>query len=695
MHSKKRARMRRSKRRRTIVIFLIGLLSLLLTLLPSSVFAQDNSVLLRTEKANIVVDGNVLFSIGSFGNHGAAERAEKINEALKRAITKPENFEFLIDTPGKDTPEKDKNDEEITAQDLQTKPQNLQPNPQNLQTNISLGDLHLLTVTWEDVITAANTEDQAREWRPLIKAAIEDARYQRTSEYLNHAWVLAGSALLIAIGFFAAVFALKQWLTSQFERWFASPSSSLHPWEQPAKLFLNLAVLGLQIGLTIAIGYYVIDLFPQSRSWTYQLITSIVSPFIPLGDKTFSILEILLLLTFSIGLWFAIGTLTRLFRSYVLAQSGANYGMQEVLTIFFRYVLTFVGLIIILQAWGVDASSLTILGGALGVGIGFGVQNIANNFISGIIIIIERPIQIGDFVKVADLTGIVKRIGSRSTEIFTLDQISIIIPNSRFLESEVINWSHGNPTSRLRIPIGVAYGSDVELVKRALLEAAKGHPEVLLRPRPQVWFQEFGDSSLNFELLVWTGEPKKQPRIKSDLNYRIDASLRRYNIEIPFPQRDLHLRSPQIEQFMAVWLQQNAPPSFDKNLNPASSTSLEESKSNPVPVPVEQLMQPTWSSDSSDREILEMDIEDVVEEMRKPDGLEVKDRRYRLQTYSSCFVGTEAVDWMVTRYNCQRPDALTLGQMLVDRGIIHHVTDEHSFEDNYLFYRFYADEEKQ
>ncbi len=689
MHSKKRARMRRSKRRRTAVIFLIGLLSLLLALLPIPVAAQDNSVSVRTEKANIVVDGNVLFSIGSFGNHGAAERAEKINEALKRAIAyprhfviaKPENTKLTIDTPGKD-----KNDEEITPQDQQA-------NLQNQQTNISLGDLHLLTVTWEDVITAANTEDQAREWRPLIERAIEIARYERTSEYLSHAWILAGSALLIAIGFFAAVFALKKWLTSQFNHWFASPSSSLHPWEQPAKLLLNLAVLGLQIGLTIAISYYIIDLFPQSRSWTYQLITSIVSPFIPIGDKTFSVLEILFLLAFTIGLWFAIGTLTRLFRSYILAQTGANHGMQEVLTIFFRYLLTFVGLIIILQAWGVDASSLTILGGALGVGIGFGVQNIANNFISGIIIIIERPIQIGDFVKVGDLTGIVKRIGSRSTEIFTLDQISIIIPNSRFLESEVINWSHGSPTSRLRIPIGVAYGSDVELVKRALLEAAKGHPEVLLRPKPQVWFQEFGDNSLNFELLVWTGEPKKQPRIKSDLNYRIDASFRRYNIEIPFPQRDLHVRSPQIEQFMAVWLQQNAPPSFDKNLNPASTTSLEESKSNPVPV--KQLMQPTWSSDSSDQEILEMDIEDVVEEMRKADGLEVKDRRYRLQTYSSCFVSREAVDWMVNRYNCQRSDALTLGQMLVDRGIIHHVTDEHSFEDDYLFYRFYADEEKQ
>ncbi|HEY9649461.1 MAG TPA: mechanosensitive ion channel domain-containing protein, partial [Coleofasciculaceae cyanobacterium] len=329
----------------------------------------------------------------------------------------------------------------------------------------------------------------------------------------------------------------------------------------------------------------------------------------------------------------------------------------------------------------------------LGVGIGFGVQNITNNLISGLIITLERPIQVGDFVKVGELVGIVERIGARSTEIRTLDQVTIIVPNSRFLETEVINWSHGDPVSRLRLSVPVAYGSDIENVQLALLDAAKSHPDVLVRPQPQVWFQGFGDSSLNFDLLVWTGEPQKQFRVKSDLYYRIESCLRRYNIEVPFPQRDLNLRSPKLEEFITVWLRQHTPISSDKEADDSDTNLL---KNYPQPLPsltsIEPKTEISSPPTSSPKELTAAELENLVEAMRGVGGVEIQDRRYRLNLYPACFVGSEAVEWLIHQRNCTREDAIDLGQLLIDWGIIHHVLDEHPFRDGYFFYRFYADE---
>ena len=149
----------------------------------------------------------------------------------------------------------------------------------------------------------------------------------------------------------------------------------------------------------------------------------------------------------------------------------------------------------------------------------------------------------GDFVDFGQVKGTVSRIGSRSTEIRTLDQVSIIVPNSHFLDREVTNWSHGNPVSRIRLPVGVAYSADPPQVKAALLEACQKNQEILSAPAPQVFFLGFGDNALNFELLVWIAQPSRQLVIKSDLYFAIEACLRHHDIQIPFPQRDLHIRS--------------------------------------------------------------------------------------------------------------------------------------------------------
>lgn len=229
---------------------------------------------------------------------------------------------------------------------------------------------------------------------------------------------------------------------------------------------------------------------------------------------------------------------TKLFPKYKLDE-----GIQLVILKLAHYLLVGLGIIVAVQSIGLNLTSLAVVFGLLSVGIGFGLQNVAANFVSGLIILFERPIKIGDRITIGDVLGDVMNINLRATLVRTIDNVSIIVPNSEFISSHVINWSHRDPKIRVHIPVGVAYGSDVPLVIRSLLEVAQDHAEVLKEPPPKVWFNEFADSSLNFELLVWIAHPKRRPDIISELNKRTDEIFRKNKIQIPFPQRDLHVRS--------------------------------------------------------------------------------------------------------------------------------------------------------
>jgi len=222
-------------------------------------------------------------------------------------------------------------------------------------------------------------------------------------------------------------------------------------------------------------------------------------------------------------------------------------GVQYTILRLINYIVVIVALVTALRvSIGADFTSLAVLFTALSVGIGFGLQFIAGDIASGFLLLFERPVKVGDFVTVTGtdqkFDGKVTAIKLRTTIVQTNDHISVIVPNSKMVNEALVNWSYGGRRSRLSIPVGVSYGSDVGQVTQTLLRAAEGVPHVLAEPKPSVQFLNFGDSSLDFRLLVWTDRPRRYPAIKSQINYNIWNLFREAGIEIPFPQRDLNLK---------------------------------------------------------------------------------------------------------------------------------------------------------
>jgi len=287
------------------------------------------------------------------------------------------------------------------------------------------------------------------------------------------------------------------------------------------------------------------EFFVQLRAW-------LDIPLLPIGGTRFTLWMLLYLLVLIALLVYITGKLKAWMVERLLARTRIDIGVRQAVGSIFRYVIVAIGFMIILQTAGINLSALTVLAGALGIGVGFGLQNITNNFVSGLIILFERPIKVGDRIDVGNVTGDVVKISPRATTIVTNDNIAVIVPNSEFISSQVINWSYTNRDVRLNFPVGVAYQSDPELVRKALLEVAADHPGVLKERNADVLLQEFGDSSLNFILRVWTRNYATTPGVlRSELNYAICKKFKEQGIEIPFPQRDLHVRSGVVEVKMA------------------------------------------------------------------------------------------------------------------------------------------------
>jgi small-conductance mechanosensitive channel len=270
-------------------------------------------------------------------------------------------------------------------------------------------------------------------------------------------------------------------------------------------------------------------------------------PLFKMGEGHLTVLGLLQLIAMLGLVLLAESFLRRYLLSRVLRRTRFNASLQFAIARIAGYAFIVLGFYVALNVVGLNLTSLAVVAGAIGVGIGFGLQNIVQNFVSGLIILAERPISIGDRVEVGGVAGQVTHIRLRSTTVVTNDNISIIVPNSDFISHRVTNWSHGDPRVRIRLPVGVAYGTEPRKLECLLLEMAHEHPKVLSNPAPSVFFNGFGDSALNFELAVWTTEMTFQPRrFRSELYFAMEKKLREHNIEIPFPQRDVHLRSDKL-----------------------------------------------------------------------------------------------------------------------------------------------------
>lgn len=262
-----------------------------------------------------------------------------------------------------------------------------------------------------------------------------------------------------------------------------------------------------------------------------------------LQDDPVTIMSLAIFLIF-LSLFLFLGFFTRkMLLSKVLDRFEIEPGLQYTLARVSQYIIVVIGFLISFQFVGIDLSSLAVIFGLLSVGIGFGLQNVTSNFISGLIIMFERPIIVGDRVEVDGIEGDITEISIRSTKIRTINNISIIVPNSKFVENNVINYSHGDSSFRLDINVGVSYSSNLDTVLKALTEVAEEQQKVMKHPKHQVHLTDFGDSSWNMQLRVWITNVKDRYILRNELNQGILRKFNDLNIEIPFPQRDLHFRT--------------------------------------------------------------------------------------------------------------------------------------------------------
>lgn len=275
-----------------------------------------------------------------------------------------------------------------------------------------------------------------------------------------------------------------------------------------------------------------------------QVLDIFTDPIFTFSGTEYTVLSLVGIVIAVFLVFYLSGKIRNLLERRILPKYSQETNFNSTVATLTRYVMVVIGLMIVFQSAGINLSSLNILAGAIGVGIGFGLQNIANNFISGLIILFERPIKVGDRIEIGNLVGNVEAISARATIINTNDNISVIVPNSQFTDSQVINWSYHNSVVRFKFTVGVSYNEDPQIIKALLLEVANDNTGILKDPPPDVLFNEFGDSSLNFNLAVWTKDYINRPVVlKSELYYAIFAKFKEHGIEIPFPQRDLHLKS--------------------------------------------------------------------------------------------------------------------------------------------------------
>ncbi|PYE90080.1 mechanosensitive ion channel family protein [Phyllobacterium leguminum] len=337
---------------------------------------------------------------------------------------------------------------------------------------------------------------------------------------------------------------------------FGTSEASLDQLGLVAGILINIAVLLVGIPLILLqLGFQ----WSELQTWFLRLLTGF-----QIGSFSISFTGIFTGLLLFVAGYF----LTRWFQNWldgsVMARGRVDSGVRNSIRTVIGYVGLALAALVGISAAGVNLSNLALIAGGLSLGIGFGLQNIVQNFVSGLILLVERPIKVGDWVEAGGVGGIVKKISVRATEVETFQRQSIIVPNSSLINANVANWTYRNKLGRVDIPVGAAYGSDPRKVHAALLEIGRSHPQVLKNPEPFVAFKAFGASSLDFELRVFLADISNGANVQNDLRFQIMEKFAAEGIEIPFPQTDIHLRMEHIEAIAEALADRNGEESDEK-----------------------------------------------------------------------------------------------------------------------------------
>jgi small-conductance mechanosensitive channel len=331
-------------------------------------------------------------------------------------------------------------------------------------------------------------------------------------------------------------------LGRRFESRFSLDASTLDQLALVVSIAINILILVVGVPLILFLwGFQPGDI----QAWVYKAVTGI-----RIGSFTLSFTGIFWgILVFVLGYF-----LTRWFQGWldgsVMARGKVDAGVRNSIRTVVGYAGLAIAVLMGVSAAGIDLSNFALIAGGLSLGIGFGLQNVVSNFVSGLILLAERPFKAGDWIVAGPVSGTVKKISVRATEIETFQRQTVILPNSDLINSAVGNWTHRNKLGRIEIPVGVGYGSDAKRVHEILLEIASNHPLVLKNPEPFVLFSAFGDSSLDFEVRVFLADVSNGVIVQNDVRFAILEAFARENIEIPFPQRDVHLkREPPAEKW--------------------------------------------------------------------------------------------------------------------------------------------------
>ncbi|UNU27445.1 mechanosensitive ion channel protein MscS [Microcoleus vaginatus HSN003] len=265
-----------------------------------------------------------------------------------------------------------------------------------------------------------------------------------------------------------------------------------------------------------------------------------------IGDNPVSLQSLVELIVLFMAILVIARSFTKFLKESLLVRLGIDEGNREAIAVIIGYLIVALGVILAIQSIGFNLASFAVVAGGLGVGIGFGIQDLTTNFVSGLTLLLDRPVKVGDFVELEGVMGIVKKISIRSTIIETTEDSSVIVPNSKMISNKIVNWSYENSLLCMRVPVEVAENSNPLLVTETLLNIAYAEAGVLYEPNPKVLFVEFGDDSFKFELLVWTDKPTERELINSSLNFAIEYNFRQQKIDFPFNDREIYLQNPEV-----------------------------------------------------------------------------------------------------------------------------------------------------